>query len=88
MENEGYNGGALTLDDDSVLYLEANSSITFASNHAYHHGGAIYYIDEYGEEDFESEAVVSAFMEFLLQKTLTQKLLIKHLNFGEWYRLS
>ena len=50
MENEGYNGGALTLGGGSIIYLEANSSITFVRNHAYHYGGAIYCLDDYTED--------------------------------------
>ena len=46
MENEGYNGGAMTLDG-STIFFEGNSSITFVRNHAYHYGGAIYYVDDY-----------------------------------------
>ena len=41
VEHEGYNGGAMTLTGHSTLYLEANSSVVFVSNHAYHYGGAI-----------------------------------------------
>ena len=50
VENKGYDGGAMTLTGDSTIYLEANSSVVFASNHAYHSGGAIYYVDEYTED--------------------------------------
>ena len=50
VENEGYNGGAMTLTGDCTIYLEANSSVVFVSNHAYHYGGAIYYVDEYTED--------------------------------------
>ena len=42
VENEGYDGGAMTLSDGSTIHLEAlseaNSSITFVRNHAYHCG--------------------------------------------------
>ena len=50
MENRGYDSGAITLSGDSTLYLEANSSVTFVRNHAYHYGGAIYYVDDYIEK--------------------------------------
>ena len=62
MENEGYDGGALTLSDGSTIHLEAlseaNSSITFTRNHAYHYGGAIYNVDKY-TEDYEPAAEIS-----------------------------
>ena len=49
-ENQGYNGGALTLGDGSIIYLETNSSITLVRNHAYHYGGAIYCVNDYTED--------------------------------------
>ena len=52
VENEGYDGGAMTLVEDSTIILEVNSSIVFIRNHAYHSGGAIYYVDDY-IENFE-----------------------------------
>ena len=55
VENKGYDGGAITLTGESIIYLGANSSITFTRNHAYHYGGAIYYVDDYNE-DFEPAA--------------------------------
>ena len=58
VENKGYDGGAITLTGDSIIYLEANSSVVFASNHAYHYGGAIYYVDEY-TKDFGPETELS-----------------------------
>ena len=51
--NEGNDGGAMTLDGGSTIYLEANSNITFISNYAYNYGGAIYYVDEYTEDYVE-----------------------------------
>ena len=58
VENEGRDGGAMTFVGGSTLYLEANSSVTFVRNHAYHYGGAIYYVDDY-TEDFELTADLS-----------------------------
>ena len=58
VENEGYDGGAVTLSSGSTIYLGDNSSITFVSNHAYHYGGAIYYMDDY-TEDFEPASELS-----------------------------
>ena len=55
MEHEGYDGGAMTLTGHSTLYLGANSSVVFVSNHAYHYGGAIYYVDEYTEDYDEQQ---------------------------------
>ena len=58
VENEGYDGGAVTLFSGSTLYLGENSSITFVSNHAYRYGGAVHYVDDY-TEDFEPAAELS-----------------------------
>ena len=72
-ENEGYNGGAMTLTGDSTLYLEANSSITFIRNHAYHYGGAIYYVDDY-TEDFGSAAELSKCFYGIISTEITFKI--------------
>ena len=40
----------MTLTSESIIYVGANSSITLIRNHAYHYGGAIYYVDEYAED--------------------------------------
>ena len=37
----------MTLDAGSTILLEESSSIAFVRNHAYHYGGAIYYVDNY-----------------------------------------
>ena len=58
VENEGYDGGAVTLFSGSTLYLGENGSITFVSNHAYRYGGAVHYVDDY-TEDFEPAAELS-----------------------------
>ena len=50
VENEGYDGGAIALTRGSTIYLEANGSIIFVGNHAYHYGGAIHYVDDYTED--------------------------------------
>ena len=61
----------MALVGDSTVYLEANSSVVFVNNHAYHYSGAIHYVDDYTEY-FESAAEVSAFMELLTQKLHSQ----------------
>ena len=60
VENKGYDGGAITLTGDSIIYLGANSSIIFVRNHAYHSGGAICYVDNY-KEDFKLAPTMSKF---------------------------
>ena len=59
VENKGYDGGAMTLDGGSTIGLEANSTVVFVRNHAYHYGGAINYVDHY-TENFEPAADLSA----------------------------
>ena len=55
VENKGYDGGAMTLDGGSTIGLDANSTVMFVRNHAYHYGGAINYVDHY-TENFEPAA--------------------------------
>ena len=50
VENKGYDGGAIALTSSSTLYLQANSSIAFVRNRAYHCGGGIYYVDDFMED--------------------------------------
>ena len=49
----------MTLDGGSTIGLEANSTVMFVRNHAYHYGGAINYVDHYTEK-FEPAADLSA----------------------------
>ena len=58
VENKGYDGGAMTLVGISTIYLGVYSSIRFLRNHAYHYGGAIYYMDDY-TDDLQSAATTS-----------------------------
>ena len=46
VENEGYDGGPVTLDGGSSIYKQ---SITLVRNRAHHCGGAMYCLDDYHE---------------------------------------
>lgn len=41
--NSGYNGGAIALYSFSTMLVGENAKLTFTNNHAYLHGGGIYY---------------------------------------------
>ena len=60
-------GWSYDLFDSSALNLEANSTITFIRNHAYHYGGAIYYVDVYTEN---LESLATCFYRILTKKAL------------------
>ena len=60
--NTGYDGGAIVLYGESVLYVKDNSSIFFINNTAVRRGGAIMYFSN-NEHDFV--ALKSCFIQYL-----------------------
>ena len=77
VENKADDGGAVTLDDDgSTIYLSVNSSIIFVRNHAYHYGGAIYYVDNYSKQFETAKTLSTCFYGILSREVSFTKLRI------------